>query len=391
MSTTPPRAMRLRTPPAPHHGPDYDNYEPYSPIRRSTRNSSLRTRQQSPTAESSSTARLSMTSTPRKTTLSRTMSSQTLSPPSSPEPAERHAEEPTSVRRTLFSSRKHLPLSASDNQDFKSSPAMLPTPTKTPSKQNATASMPTARILNFKPASLEDVMPSARRQRKSRLTLFEDDAPQAESISVFTDAQDRVPDMDPSEDNPFIGSRKREPKPTKKAMLAARDREAEMEEAVRNEEGLIYVFRGKRIFRPFASSSRDTSDHDSAASEQGQLKRKAGHGAHRPITRSAVKPRLLWPSKEQLHEDEPSHTAHDDDEEADTDIEQEHMPRPMPQADKDLVTPAKKMFAPVDMLTPLPLIEPRDLPLRSSRSCRSLTQSQKETRSRRLPHPLPLQ
>jgi len=53
-----------------------------------------------------------------------------------------------------------------------------------------------------------------------------------------------------------------------------------------------------------------------------------------------LKPRLLFPSEEQLRERDAG--AHDD-EEAMTDIEEEHLPQPTPKTMKDLVTPAKKM------------------------------------------------
>jgi len=109
--------------------------------------------------------------------------------------------------------------------------------------------MPTARILNFQPESVQHVMPTPRNQRKSRLTLFDEDAPQPDKISVFTDAQDRVPDLDESDDNPFVGPRKKTvktaPRSTRaKALSPAHhdeDEDAAMEEAVRNQKGLIYV------------------------------------------------------------------------------------------------------------------------------------------------------
>lgn len=76
------------------------------------------------------------------------------------------------------------------------------------------------------------------------------------------------------------------------------------------------------------------------------MKRKAGIGAQRPITRSTVKPRLLWPSEEQLDDKHARDAALDEDEEADTDIEQEHMPLPLPNAEKDFITPVVNKVAP---------------------------------------------
>ena len=92
--------------------------------------------------------------------------------------------------------------------------------------------------------------------------------------------------------------------------------------------------RGKKIFRRFedrtngddidATSSVAPSISDvSGTPEQRRLKRQAGAAAQRPLTRSAIKPRLLFPSEEQIREREERDaiaTAYDE-EEAVTDIE----------------------------------------------------------------------
>ena len=97
------------------------------------------------------------------------------------------------------------------------------------------------------------------------------------------------------------------------------------------------------MFRSFASSSPSNNGPEPEAREQGTLKRKAGVSAQRPLTRSLLEPRLLWPSKEQLREKETREAALDQDEEADTDIEQEHLPAPLPAARLNTITPAKKL------------------------------------------------
>lgn len=99
----------------------------------------------------------------------------------------------------------------------------------------------TARILNFKPASLDDVMPTPRKQQKTRLDLYDDDYNQHDKIEVFTDTKDRVPDVDTADDNPFVGPRKRELRARKQKSAEKDHDEIVMEEAVRNEEGILYV------------------------------------------------------------------------------------------------------------------------------------------------------
>lgn len=124
---------------------------------------------------------------------------------------------------------------------------MLPTPTKTPRKRVPAALSSTARILNFKPGSLDEVMPTPRKQRKRHFldTLDEESlVDPSESIEIFTDSKERMPEVDQSSDNPFVGPLHPEPKrrsAKSKKETAKSAEEAEMEEAVRNDEGIIYV------------------------------------------------------------------------------------------------------------------------------------------------------
>lgn len=75
--------------------------------------------------------------------------------------------------------------------------------------------------------------------------------------------------------------------------------------------------------------------------EQRSLKRKAGISAQRPLTRSSVKPRLLFPSEDQLREREEAVT--DLDEEAVTDIEMPNASSPVKQkaTAEEVATPIK--------------------------------------------------
>ena len=88
------------------------------------------------------------------------------------------------------------------------------------------------------------------------------------------------------------------------------------------------------MFRPYEADNDNHNDQreTSPAAELGQryLKRQAGESAQRPLTRSTMKPRLLWPSEPQAQDDEV-------DEEAVTDIE---MPTPAKHRSKH-ATPSK--------------------------------------------------
>ncbi|KAK4974061.1 hypothetical protein LTR66_000051 [Elasticomyces elasticus] len=372
MTTTPPPPARIRarTPPTPLHGSRYDSYEPFTP-RRSSRFSSRRqnitntnTALDTPASSASSPdvhyKRATTTTEIRKPSYIRT-SSQTFSPPSSPDFT---FERPSPNTRSSKLRRPLLPqLGDSTPVKGKETPrldalapptskylldghqhifdpaAMFPTPSKTPRKSHVAAASnvtSTARILNFKPATLEEVMPTPRKQRKHRQLglapnglddISEEGSPSR--IEIFTDTKDRVPNLDEAEDNPFVGPKKNreqsnQQRRQRKHVKVNKEREQserEMEEAVRNDEGVLYVFRGKKVFRRFESpDSGDSNTDNDAFSETASVKRQAGASAKRPFTRSTLEPRLLFPSAEQRRHREASHNT-EDDEEAPTDIE----------------------------------------------------------------------
>lgn len=223
VTTPPPAASQPRTPPTPLHGPKYDDYEPYSP-RRSSRLRAKESINQNPPAAKTPFDNAPVLEPRPRQKLSRhgsNMSSQTLSPPSSPM---------SPVRRGL--SPVHAMLHN----------GMLPTPAKTPRTKKGIFSID-------RPASPHDAMPSPRRSRAvKRFTL--DDEPDNARIQVYTDTADRVPEVDEDADNPFVVRKSaRKPKissfsqrlsdvtsgKTKYGMDRATD------EAVDNDEGMVYV------------------------------------------------------------------------------------------------------------------------------------------------------
>ncbi|KAF2244448.1 hypothetical protein BU26DRAFT_509342 [Trematosphaeria pertusa] len=334
MERTPSPPRRLHTPPAPLHGPQYDSYEPFSP-RRSSRVAAqqhLHHEQSSPTRRR--TTRDVTPSSSRKKPATRT-SNLTLSPPSSPiSPAKHHS--PRSSRRS------HLDNGAidSDSDHVAPTPArrylttmaphgMLPTPAKTPRKralQSEETLGSTARILfPNRPATIEEAMPSPRKGRKSRkdaytLESFAERMEEAnEHIEVFTDSKERIPTRDADEDNPFVtkkGKGKAKAAPPKPRKVDAKT--ARMNEAVERDEGMVYLFRGKKVFRKFHNTPRSNASEEEPEFSGDELRHKAGAVAHRPLTRAQIKPRLLFQEEIQQRERE---NGHDDDEEAITDIE----------------------------------------------------------------------
>lgn len=273
MATPPPRSTRAHTPPTPLHGPAYDDYEPYSP-RRSTRATAHNNPYSSFNGGRSPKAPQATTppATVKKTRFARAPT-QLSSPPSSPASPARHRT-PRSIQKTPrkepFSSQRRAAaasgaLSDSDGGPSQNSLAppnidpftMLPTPSKTPKKRQAAVTS-TARVLNFQPSNPNDVMPSSRQLAKQRrknnsntmagFELYEDDAMSrngnGESIEIYTDASARVPEMDESEDNPFVGPRRvqqQRPQRRSRKSAAQMEQDAQIDEAARKDEGVVYV------------------------------------------------------------------------------------------------------------------------------------------------------
>lgn len=137
-------------------------------------------------------------------------------------------------------------------------PNMLPTPAKTPRKKQVQPSKAVSRVLfPVRPDSIEDAMPTPRRNKRSKrnagFTLdssMDDDTTSEGGIKIYTDSKDRVPELDQSEENPFIDHPlKRDPPGPSRKAKASRKRKpqpetiskGEIQEAFNHEEGMVYV------------------------------------------------------------------------------------------------------------------------------------------------------
>lgn len=208
---------------------------------------------------------------------------------------------------------------------------MLPTPAKTPRKRRIDDLSSTARVLfPSRPATIDEVVPTPRKARKTKnLYTLESFAQQndesAEKIQIFTDSKERVPSPGTEEDNPFIvrkgkGRAKATPQKSRKVV---NQRTEKMNAAVERDEGMVYIFRGKKVFRKFhngpPSNASEVEDNEELSADEMQLRRQIGHEAHRPLTRSSIKPRLLFQAE--IQERNRENGIEEDDEEAVTDIE----------------------------------------------------------------------
>jgi hypothetical protein len=256
MTSTPPPPSRVHTPPTPLHGARFDNWEPYSPRRSSRVANKRHVYPHSPNDITVTKHRSARAFTPpnhKSSNLTRT-SSQTFSPPSSPASPSTHSIKQSNGHRRPSPG----PQSGSDTDVLPSNSArlkpssvdsfgMLQTPAKTPRKRTVPSASQgsTARALFGRPVSIDDAMPSPRKARKAKyfnpFSIAEegDDEGSSKKIQIYTDTKERVPSLDEDASNPFLS--KNAAKPNKRQTKSQTKLDATMEEAVKNDEGVIYV------------------------------------------------------------------------------------------------------------------------------------------------------
>ncbi|KAL2796901.1 hypothetical protein BJX66DRAFT_335620 [Aspergillus keveii] len=324
MATTPPPPSFLRIPPTPRHGTGYDQYEPYS-TRHSARLASQQISAESRTTPPPSFP-ISQGRGASRSVKHRTAELETLSPPGSPN---------SCTPRKKLSGRGRVAAQSLDTQDpfkatkpahpntsslFRSTMAegMLPTPAKTPRKKPVDNVDPTARVL-FPPLSGQK---KKRKQTGFYMDSFTEDPSQGESIQIYTDSRDRIPEVDKSEANPFYNksSANTSARPSRRK---ARSRDKEVDEALNRDDGMVYVFRGKKMFRKFtddvASDMEDNDDDLGLLASRPDLMDSSLLENTRPLTRSSIKPRVLFASPNDRSTNE--NQIDDADEEAATDID----------------------------------------------------------------------
>lgn len=112
---------------------------------------------------------------------------------------------------------------------------MLPTPAKTPRKKPVDNAGSTARVLFPQPGQKKK-----KKQTGFSLDSFSDDPSQGDSIQIYTDSRDRIPEVDESEENPFYQKPSTSTKPRPSRPMT-RSRDKEVNEALKREDGMVYV------------------------------------------------------------------------------------------------------------------------------------------------------
>ncbi|PKX92047.1 uncharacterized protein P174DRAFT_462534 [Aspergillus novofumigatus IBT 16806] len=372
MATTPPPPSTLRIPPTPRHGAGYDQYEPYS-TRYSTRLASQRASRESHTTPPPSFATAHTKPGLRSTKKQSSDEFEALSPPGSVfgSPRKKHSGRMRTSAVTHSLEDHHVsdsadPFTTAELSHAQQRPlqkyrptmtdGMLPTPAKTPRKKAVGAVGDTARI----PFPVAQSSASSRSKKTKKdtaysLDSFIDHATRGSSqIEIYTDSRDRIPEIDESEGNPFYKKDDNQESTSHVSARASRrsrreemKRDQEVDEAVKRKDGMVYVFRGKKMFRKF------TEDVESDGEDENDLGLLAARPdlidssittAVRPLTRSSIKPRVLFPSANDRGR--PEHNMSDSDEEAATDID-EHMLHKELEDDGDQATDVEMPQRPV--------------------------------------------
>ena len=134
---------------------------------------------------------------------------------------------------------------------------MLPTPVKTPRKKTIANVEAAARALfQDQPHDLQEVVAAPRRSKKSRRyngfsleSFAAENGHTTNGIQIFTDSRDKVPEIDPSEDNPFYergpgkgtSSKKVAGGSKRRKISGESKKDKDVEAAINHDEGMIYV------------------------------------------------------------------------------------------------------------------------------------------------------
>ncbi|PGH17810.1 hypothetical protein AJ79_00951 [Helicocarpus griseus UAMH5409] len=326
MATTPP-PRAIRTPPTPRHGAGFDSYVPYS-TRQSARLAKRQVSRGSPSFSTPNSPRSPVdagSAIDRDSDQPFSNDQDSLSPFQSAQasPARRSDRRAKGARpdiqaHSLFDNTRgqtHLApqttldeshcLSTVNPEHTSLTANMLPTPAKTPRKKAVPDSGSIARTLFKNNAPPKDPeMPTPKRHKGKKLKGFSLESFNAEletgpkdEIMIFTDSRDRIPEVHETPDNPFL-SRSNEAEVAGGSQRVQRDKR--VQEALHRDDGMLYVFRGKKTFRKFSSDTEEDDETDRGLlASRPDLVDDPSVPRVRPLTRSSIKPRLLFPNASQ--------------------------------------------------------------------------------------------
>ncbi|KAI5866372.1 hypothetical protein GGS23DRAFT_556798 [Durotheca rogersii] len=333
--STPSPPGRVHTPGTPKHGYG-DAWEPFSPRKSARISARQRSNDRTPSPRASSHHNPTRASRRTASANADTFSTPIASPQKRRLPAMDSVRRASSALTTegAANAAESLGIGHSSQQKPKAnatssrSAAMLPTPVKTPQKQPDEKSKANVRAIARSLFAEPDIVPSPKKRKTKKYTGLSLESFRAEEveepIEIFTDTRDRIPEVGATSDNPFYDDNAAAlaaSEPSKKRgrqmqITIPGEGKQTIEEAVRRSDGIVSVFRGKKFFRKFASSDDvDSTSQPDIEVEDEDVEVMSGAS---PFTRSSIKPRLLFPSKQKGKE---TVKTTPEDEEAETDIE----------------------------------------------------------------------
>ncbi|KAL9112113.1 MAG: hypothetical protein Q9227_003490 [Pyrenula ochraceoflavens] len=345
MTSTPPLRSSVRTPATPRHGPMHDNYDDLSlPSRFSSRLANKRQARDnhSTPAQDRSTSRSARGAPLSTPTSSRRSSRASFTHHPSPPHSAHFSPEKKSTHRARISSpnpsssptlAELAPTAPVPSDPTKPSQTkflsagtmgtgMLPTPIKTPKKKTVPDVNATARALfRDQPVLGEEVAPSSRKGRQARkyngfsLESFSADDNDGQSqIRIFTDSKEKVPELDMSEENPFVDRRhvsqpstKKVTAPSKRRKVSAQQQSNQEVEEALDKDSVVYVFRGKKIVKKLPEESEESEETDLAGLDITQTFNSSDAPAPlrkvRPLTRRSIKPTRLFQTEKRIRDE----------------------------------------------------------------------------------------
>jgi hypothetical protein len=133
----------------------------------------------------------------------------------------------------------------------------MPTPAKTPKKrpteENSRITTIARNIFPARPDSVDELMPSPKKKGRKSYTLgsFSTEEDELDPIHIYTDSNERIPEVDLDPDNPFYGGAAAAaaapaPEPIKRfskrrTVTIPGEGEQTLEEAEKREDGMVYV------------------------------------------------------------------------------------------------------------------------------------------------------
>jgi hypothetical protein len=251
-ATTPPPSLIVNPPPTPRLGFE-DNWTPYS-SRKSARLSSQRLRRAAQTPPLEPSSQTSPKSTTKRVAPSISIATLTSSMRTTKSSEALTSADATSAAVELGLHKK------SDNMDPQPSlttscNGMLPTPAKTPKKrpteENPRITTIARNLFPVRPNSVDELMPSPKKKGRKSYTLgsFSTEEDEPDPIRIYTDSNERVPEVDLDPDNPFYGEAAAAApvhEPTKRfsrrrTVTIPGEGEQTLEEAEKREDGMVYV------------------------------------------------------------------------------------------------------------------------------------------------------